>query len=58
MGLSEKVETFEKPKINNKESINNTSAPEPIQNSEPQPVKKGFWNFISCFFERLFFGSC
>ena len=58
MGLSEKVETFEKPNINNKESINHTSAPEPIQNPEPQPVEKGFWNSISCFFERLFGGSC
>ena len=58
MGLLENVETFEKPNINNKESINHTSATEPIQNPEPQPVKKGFWNLICCFFERLFGGSC
>ncbi len=58
MGLSEKVETFEKPNINNKESINYTSAPESIQNPEPQLLEKGFWNSISCFFERLFGGSC
>lgn len=57
-GLSNKVETFEKPNINNKEHINHTSTPDPTQNPEPQPVKKGFWNSISCFFERLFGGSC
>jgi len=58
MGIPEKVETFEKPNINNKESINHTSAPDPIQNPEPQPMKKGFWSSISCFFERVFGGSC
>lgn len=58
MGLSEKVKTFEKPNINNREYINHTSAPDPIQNPEPQPAKKGFWSSISCFFERLFGGSC
>ena len=57
-GRSNKVETFEKPNINNKEHINHTSTPDLTQNPEPQPVKKGFWTSISCFFERLFGGSC
>ncbi|MCZ7401932.1 MAG: hypothetical protein O8C61_06900 [Candidatus Methanoperedens sp.] len=56
-GQSAKVETFEKPDINNKESIS-TPTPEPTQNPEPQPVKTGFWNSISCFFKKLFGGSC
>lgn len=58
MGLSEKVETFEKPIINNNKYINNTPTHEPTQHPEPQPVKKSFWDLISCFFERLFGGSC
>lgn len=57
-GKSNKVETFEKPNINNKEPINPTITPEPTQNIEPQPVKKSFWNSISCFIKRLFGGSC
>jgi len=77
-GQSDKVETFEKPNINNKEpvhptpspdstqnpNINNkepvypTPTPEPTQNPEPLPVKKGFWDSISCFFKKLFGGSC
>lgn len=57
-GQSNKVETFEKPKINNKEPINPTPTPVPTQNLEPQPVKKDFWNSISCFIKRLFGGSC
>lgn len=72
-GQSSKVETFKKPNINNiepinpaptpeptqnKELINPTPTPEPTQNIEPQPVKKSFWNSISCFFKRLFGGSC
>ena len=57
-GQSNKVETFEKPKINNVEPINPTLTPEQTQNPEPQPVKIDFWNSISCFFKRLFGGSC
>ncbi|MCG7850167.1 MAG: hypothetical protein MIO93_13480 [ANME-2 cluster archaeon] len=57
-GQSNKVETFEKPNINNKEPINPTITPEPTQNIEPQPVNKSFWNSISCFIKRLFGGSC
>ena len=57
-GQSNKVETFEKPKVNNVEPINPTLTPEQTQNPEPQPVKIDFWNSISCFFKRLFGGSC
>ena len=57
-GLSNKVETFEKPNINNKEPINPTPTSELTQNLIQQPVKKSFWNSISCFFKRLFGGNC
>jgi len=57
-GQSDKVETFEKPNINTKEPIYPTPTPEPTQTPEPLPLKKGFWNSISCFFKKLFGGSC
>lgn len=57
-GKPEKVETFEKPNINNKEPVYTTPTPWPTQNPEPLPVKKGFWDSISCFFEKLVGGSC
>lgn len=79
-GQSNKVETFEKPIINNKEPIFPIPTPEPSQNPEPNitykepiypahtpeltqnpeplPVKQSFWNSISCFFKKLFGGSC
>ena len=57
-GQSNKVETFEKPNINNKLPINPISTPELTQNPEPQPVKNGFRDLISYFFKRLFGGSC
>jgi len=57
-GQSAKVETFEKPNINNQEPVYPTPTPEPTQNPEPLQVKKGFWNSISCFFKKLFGRSC
>ncbi len=57
-GQSNKVETFEKPNINNIEPTNPALTHEQTQNPEPQPVKNGFWNSIFCFFKRLFGGSC
>lgn len=51
-------ETFEKPNVTHKEPIYSTLTPQRTQNPEPQPVKHSFWNSISCFFKKLFGGSC
>ena len=51
-------ETFEKPNVTDKEPIYSTLTPQQTQNPEPQPVKHSFWNSISCFFKKLFGGSC
>jgi len=53
---TENPETFEKPNITYKEPIYSTPVPDTTQN--PEPVKKSFWNSISCFFKKLFGGSC
>ncbi|MEA1895397.1 MAG: hypothetical protein U9N36_09405 [Euryarchaeota archaeon] len=42
MGLPEKVETFEKPNIDNNKFINNAPILEQTQHPEPQPVKRAF----------------
>jgi len=60
-GQSNKVETFNKPSVNNQKpnptpepNINPTPNPEPTPTPEPQ----GFWSKIGCLFKRLFGGSC
>jgi len=51
-------ETFEKPNITYKEPIYPTPTPELTQNPISLPVKQSFWNSISCFFKKLFGGTC
>lgn len=51
-------QTFEKPNITYKEPINPAPTIEPTENPEPLPVKQSFWNSISCFFKKLFGGTC
>jgi hypothetical protein len=50
-GQQNKVDTFEKPNVNNQE-------PNPTPEPKPEPEPQGFWSKIGCFFKRLFGGSC
>lgn len=52
-GTSKKVETYEKPTIQNlRLTIEDKEIP------EPTPEPKGFWDKIACFFKEIFGRSC
>jgi hypothetical protein len=57
-GQSNKIETFDKPNVDNQKSTPEPNNIIPTPNSEPTPQSQGFWGEIGCFFKKLFGGSC